>query len=309
MIDVNITSFAVEYIKAHAKGGKPFFLYLPFTLPHSPPLASPQFVKPGRSQYQNALAEIDHNAGQVIDAVDSAGIRNDTIVIFTSDNGPETMQGIGIDYGGQSDSGPFRGEFPSGWEGAIRVPFIARWPGHTKAGRVSNEIVSLLDCYRTFAEIAGASSRVPTDRAIDSISQANFLFGDQEKSNREFVMFFHAGELLSVKWRNFKGHMLVRSPAQGAVSSPGQSVYGGVKTMLNMQWLFDIENDPKELWNIAPTTAWVASPIGKILFEYQHSVATFPNVEPGSAEEPDTPPLLHCSRTGFPPSCGYNVVF
>jgi arylsulfatase A-like enzyme len=86
--------------------------------------------------------------------------------------------------------GPFRGEFPSGWEGAIRLPCIVRWPGYTKPGRVSNEIVSILDFYQTFADVAGASAKTPTDRMIDSIDQTEFMFGDKEKSHRESVMFF-----------------------------------------------------------------------------------------------------------------------
>src|SRR5277367_3349289 len=136
-----------------------------------------------------------------------------TIVVWASDNGPETLQGPGIIYGAQGDSGPFRSEFPSGWEGAIRTPCIIRWPGHIPTGRSSNEIVSILDFYRTLAHLAGASERVPTDRPIDSIDQTDFFLGKQEKSNREAVMFFHSNELLAIKWRNFKGHITVRVPS------------------------------------------------------------------------------------------------
>jgi arylsulfatase len=308
LVDQTITDLAASYIRAHANSDKPFFLYVPFTLPHSPPLTAPEFRKPSRSQYQNALAEIDYNAGKVIDAVDAAGIENNTLVVFTSDNGPETLQGIGINYGGQSDSGPFRGEFPSGWEGAIRVPCILRWPGHTEPGRVSNDVVSILDFYRTCASMAGAVERIPTDRAMDSVSQVDFLFGDLERSEREFVMFFHAGELLSIKWRNFKVHTLMRDIARGPVVAAGQSVVTGVKTTPNVQYIFDIENDPKELWNIAPTNGWVGMPFGKILGLYEQSVAKFPNLEPGS-ETPGVPPAMTCSLTGLPPNCGYNVAF
>jgi arylsulfatase A-like enzyme len=196
LMDEQITQRAVNYIKTHAKDAKPFFLYVPFSLPHAPPLPNPKFHNKDKTDYQNVLNEIDHNAGAVLDAIDAAGIRDNTIVVWTSDNGPETHIGNNIAYGAMSDSGPFRGEFPSGWEGAIRTPFIIRWPGHVTPGRTSNEIVSILDMYRTFANVAGTSDKVPTDRPIDSIDQTNFLFGNQEKSDRESIIFFYGGELL-----------------------------------------------------------------------------------------------------------------
>jgi len=282
LFDREVTDRAVKYIDKHADSDQPFFLYLPYSLPHSPPLPHPDFDRRGYSDYQNVLAEIDHNAGRVIDAVDKAGIADNTIVIFASDNGPETMAGIGIQYGGQSDSGPFRGEFPSAWEGAIRVPAIIRWPGHTKPGRVSNEIVSILDFYSTFANIAGAADGVPSDRPIDSIDQSDFLFGKQEKSNREHLMIFHGQDLLAVKWRNYKIHLQVRTPSAGAVVQAGQSVVTSTHDRLGIPYIFDVENDPKELWNINAANNWLSPVLAPILREYAISTRKFPNLKPGA---------------------------
>ncbi|MBS0361573.1 MAG: arylsulfatase [Proteobacteria bacterium] len=286
LMDREITDRATAYIARKAKEDKPFFLYIPFTLPHDPPLTHPDFTKPNRSQYQNAMDEIDHNAGRVIDAIDAAGIGEDTIVVFTSDNGPQTFQGIGVDFGGQSDSGPFRGEFPSGWEGAVRVPCVIRWPGRAKPGRVSNQIVSLLDFYRTFATLAGAADRVPTDRAIDSIDQSGFLFGDQATSDRDHLMIFHDNKLLAIKWPNFKMHFEVRDAPRGPVVTTGQSTTTAFDNVLPEPWVFDIENDPKELWNISTTNVWVRRPMTKIRRAYAESVAKFPNLRPGG-ERPE----------------------
>ena len=284
LMDREIANRAVAFINRHATSAKPFFLYLPFSLPHSPPLPHPEFDRKGYSDYQNVLAEIDHNSGLVIDAVDKAGIAENTIVVFASDNGPESMAGIGIQYGGQSDSGPFRGEFPSAWEGAIRVPAIIRWPGHTEAGRVSNEIVSILDFYRTFAKVAGAADKVPTDRPIDSIDQSAFLFGAQEKSNRESVLIFHGHSLLALKWRNYKIHFEVKVPSTGPVVQAGQGVVTAVHQKLSLPYVFDLENDPKELWNINAANNWL-SPIGaKILRDYALSVQEHPNLKPGARD-------------------------
>ena len=167
------------------------------------------------------LTEIDFNSGQIFDALKEAGVDDRTLIVWCSDNGPETLQGPNIMYGAQGDSGPFRSEFPSGWEGAIRTAALMRWPGRIQAGRSSNEIFSILDFYRTFAHIVGAADRVPTDRPIDSIDQADFILGNQQKSNRESVMYFHSGELLAIKWRNFKAHLKVRVTADGAVRQAG----------------------------------------------------------------------------------------
>jgi len=283
LFDREVTDRAVDFIGKHADSNSPFFLYLPYSLPHSPPLPHPDFDRRGYSDYQNALAEIDHNAGRVIDAVDKAGIAGDTIVVFASDNGPETMAGIGIQYGGQSDSGPFRGEFPSAWEGALRVPAIIRWPGRTQPGRVSNEIVSILDFYRTFARVSGGADRVPQDRPMDSIDQTGFLFGKQEKSNREHLMIFHGQDLLAVKWRNYKIHFQVRTPSTGAVVQAGQGVVTSTHDRLGIPYVFDLQNDPKELWNINAANNWLSPLLAPILREYAISTKKFPNLKPGAA--------------------------
>ena len=282
LMDEAITRKSVDYIKAHARDDKPFFLYVPFSLPHSPPLPNPKFRDPKRTDYQNVLVEIDHNAGEILDALKAAGIEKNTIVVWTSDNGPQTHLGPGFPFGAAGDPGPFRGEFPSAWEGAIRTPCIIRWPGQVKPGRVSNEIVSILDFYRTFAHVAGATERVPTDRPIDSIDQTDFLLGRQEKSSRESVMFFYERDLLAIKWRNYKVHMVVREPSRGDVRVPGQSEITAYANTPTYPWIFDVTNDPKELWNIGPSSVWLGRPVGKISMAYARSVQQFPNLEPGS---------------------------
>lgn len=241
----------------------------------------PDFADPRRSQYQNVLGDIDRNAGRVLDALESAGVANNTIVVWTADNGPSTYEGKGADFGGQADSGPFRGEFPSAWEGAIRVPCIIRWPGRTEPGRVSNEIVSILDFYKTFAQVAGALALVPTDRAIDSIDQSSFLFGPAA-SGRSAVMWFLHGELLAVKWRNFKFHLIVRERSSGPVVETGQGTVGAFDVKLGNPWIFDIENDPKELWNAPVANTWVFPLANRVIAEYAQSVEQFPNIPTGS---------------------------
>jgi len=124
---------------------------------------------------------------------------------------------------------------------------------------------------------------VSTDRPIDSIDEADFLFGAKDKSNRDSVMFFHHdSELLAIKWRNFKVHFLMRDAPRGEVVAAGQGVTHGVRTQPNYPWIFDIENDPKELWDISFTNGWLGPTVGRILQDYQKSVEKFPNIKPGA---------------------------
>lgn len=132
------------------------------------------------------------------------------------------------------------------------------WPAHVPRGRTSNEILSILDFYRTFAHIAGAADRVPSDRPIDSIDQTDFFLGKQDKSNRESAMFFYGPDLLSIKWRNFKVHFSVRERSRGDVRMPGQQEVTSYSVEPTYPWVFDVANDPKKLWNSAcPTPGWV----------------------------------------------------
>ena len=282
LVDETITQKSVEYIRARAKDRQPFFLYVPFSQPHGPAIPNPKFRDAGRTDYQNVLAEIDHNTGAILDALDATSLAKNTIVVWASDNGPESFMGPGFPYSPGGDSGPFRGEFPSAWEGAIRTAGIIRWPGRVAPGRVSNEIVSMLDFYRTLAGFAGAAARVPTDRAIDSIDQAGFLLGKQAKSNRESVLFFYGSDLHAVKWRNFKVHFVVRETSRGDVRVPGQAMITATEAKPTFPWVFDVANDPKEYYNIAVSSGWLGDALTRIQFEYAKSVQQFPNVEPGA---------------------------
>ncbi|MCZ6829779.1 MAG: arylsulfatase [Gammaproteobacteria bacterium] len=284
LMDEMITERSVAYIREQAGSKQPFFLYVPFSLPHSPPLPNPKFADKSKTDYQNALREIDANTGAILDVLASTGIADDTIVVWASDNGPETLQGIGVQYGAQADSGPFRGEFPSAWEGAIRTPAIIRWPGRIPANRTSNEMVSITDFYATFARMAGVESSIPRDRAIDSVDQTDLFLGQATQSKRDHVMFFYDHTLLALKWRNMKVHFQVRNPADGTVRAAGQGVVNGYAMSLNYPWVFNLENDPKELWNLGGTSEWIGPPVAQIQSRYFRSLAQFPNLQPGQVK-------------------------
>jgi len=207
LIDVDLTDRSIDFMRRNVEAKKPFFLYLPYTATHIPVIPHPQYKgATGNGDWADMLHQIDQLNGRLLDAVDELGIRDNTIFIFTADNGPEgTVTGniVGspvASYPGTA--GPWRGILFTGFEGALRVPFVVRWPDKIAAGRVSNEIVHEMDLFPTFAKIVGG--KVPDDRVIDGVDQTDFILGKQTKSNREGFIVYMGTDIFGVKWRDWK---------------------------------------------------------------------------------------------------------
>jgi arylsulfatase A-like enzyme len=272
LIDAEITRRTVDFMKRSVASGKPFYVYVPFTQVHFPTLPNPKFAgKTGYGDFPDALAEMDAHVGEILDAVDELRIRDNTIVVFTSDNGPEAS------WPWQGSSGPWRGYYFTHMEGSLRTPFIIRWPGRIPEGRVSNEIVHQVDLYTTFAKIAGAS--VPRDRPIDGVDQTEFLLGESEESSREGFPAFVADRLEAVKWRNWK-----------VVFYDEQRDWWSPPVKLGSPKAFDLITDPKEEY---PATAlrntWNAGPAIEIVTRFAQSLKEYPPIAPGTPD-PYAPP-------------------
>jgi arylsulfatase len=268
LIDAEITRRTIAFMQRSVQSGKPFYAYVPFTLVHFPTLPHPQFAgKTGFGDFPDALVEMDTHVGEILDAINELRIRDNTIVVFTSDNGPEAT------WPWQGSSGPWRGYYFTHMEGSLRTPFIIRWPGRIAAGRVSNESVHEVDTYTTFATIAGAS--VPQDRAIDGVDQTAFLLGKSDMSNREGFPVFVADRLEAVKWRNWK--MVFYDEQRDWWSPPAK---------LGIPKVFDLITDPKEEYpQTALRNSWNAAPAMKIVVEFEQSLKQYPPIAPGT---PDT---------------------
>ncbi|CAN5797523.1 arylsulfatase [soil metagenome] len=272
IIDRDLTAKTKDFMTRQVKANKPFFAYVPYTMPHLPVTPAPEFDgKTGNGYWADALAQMDAYTGELLDTVEKLGVADNTIFIFTSDNGPEMTE----PWNGWA--GPWRGSYFTALEGSLRVPFIIRWPGKIPAGRVSNEIVHQTDLFTTFAGIVGG--KVPADRAIDGVDQGGFLLGKSEKSAREGLVVFVGSEVYGVKWRNWK--MMFKELATG--SSPVE------------QWsiprLFNLNLDPKEEHALAyqGEHTWVVKPAAKVLAEFMVSLKKYPPIQPG-ATDPYTPP-------------------
>ncbi|MBI1358413.1 MAG: sulfatase-like hydrolase/transferase [Acidobacteria bacterium] len=179
-----LTKRTVAQIHERAKGDKPFFLYFSMTSPHEPVVPSEQFLgKSGIAPIADFVMETDWSAGQVLKAIDEAGIADDTIVIFTADNGHSHYTGWeDLWNAGHRPSGPYRGHKGDVWEGGHRVPLIVRWPGHVAAGSESDQMVSLTDLFATFAD--AVSKPLPSGGAEDSFSFLPAALGRPAESPR-----------------------------------------------------------------------------------------------------------------------------
>ncbi|MEL6104889.1 MAG: arylsulfatase [Planctomycetota bacterium] len=168
---------AIEFIQRQAETPDPFLLYLPFTSPHTPLSVNDEWKgKSGLSLYADFVMETDAVVGRILDAIDDSTASEDTLVVFTSDNGCAPYIGVAdLEEKGHYPSGPLRGYKADAWEGGHRVPFIVRWPSHVEPGTVNHQLVHQADLIATVAEILEAE--LPDDAGEDSFSFLPLLRG------------------------------------------------------------------------------------------------------------------------------------
>lgn len=264
-IDAELVRRTIDFMTRSKNANKPFFALVSLTQPHLPTLPHPDFDgKTGNGNYADVLVEVDHRTGQLMDAVDQLGIRDNTIFIFTSDNGPERTRPW------QGYAGIWRGQYFTALEGSLRVPFIMRWPGKVPAGRISNEIVHIVDMLPTFARLAGA--QIPTDRKIDGMDQLDFLVGKQETSNRDGFPAYNGDDMYAYKWRNWKVHFIELN-----------NMYD-VPKKLNVPQLYHLIKDPKEEFDIVGESTWVLPVVTKKMIEFNRSLADEPPIKLGTPD-------------------------
>ena len=271
-IDREAAERGIAFMEKNVKKGKPFFFYFPITQIHFPTLPHPDFAgKTGAGDIGDAMADMDHNVGLVLEAIKRLGIENNTLVIWCADNGAEMRRPW------RGSAGPWRGYYNTAMEGGIRTPCVIRWPGRIRAGQVSNDVVHEVDLFPTIAAAVGAPEIVPHDRLIDGVNQLPFLEGTQAHSSRESVIFLaREGHVMAVKWRDWKFWYLFRTEMPDP--DPG-----------NLVRLFDLRVDPREEIDVKDFYPWVISIMDGIVADYEASLKVHPRV-PGSIDDPYVPP-------------------
>jgi arylsulfatase len=280
LIDRDLTDRAIDFMRRQAETGTPFFVYLPYTATHFPALPHPDFAgRTGNGVWADLLAQIDSYTGELLDAIDAMGVVENTIVVFTADNGPEALDfdntTMTVETAVHGSAGPWRGTLFTGFEGALRVPFVVRWPGRIAAGRSSDEIVHAMDLFPTFATIAGGT--VPEDRPIDGLDVSALLLGERDESGREGFIVYMGAEIFGVKWRNWKLHF------------KEQDAWSGVLRTYTMPRLYNLLSDPQERDNVLFPHTWVPKAALRQLEDHIASLRADPPI-PSGAPDPYEPP-------------------
>ncbi len=189
---------SIRFIKDNAGKDKPFFLYLATSMPHTPLGASAEFKGKGVTPYADTMADIDRTVGAVLKALKDKGVDKNTIVVFTSDNGPW------LNFGRHAGSaGPFREGKGTTFEGGVRVPFIVRWPGVVKAGTRTEALAANIDIVPTLVEACTAK---PPKHEIDGQSFLALLKGEKATA-RETFTYFYGDRLEAVRQGKWKLHL------------------------------------------------------------------------------------------------------
>jgi arylsulfatase len=258
-IDDETSAAAIDFMQRQARANRPFFCWFNSTRMHfRTHVRDAHRDKPGltsRTEYNDGMIEHDAVIGTVLKAVDDLGIGNNTIVIYTTDNGPH--QNSWPDAG----TTPFRSEKNTNWEGAFRVPCLIRWPGRIQPGSVSNDIVSGLDWLPTLMAAAGDPEikdkllkgyQVGSKTAkvhLDGYNQLPYLTGQQPNSARkEFIYFNDDGDLVALRYENWK-FVFEEQRALGTMR-----IWAEPFTKLRVPKLFDLRSDPYERADVTSNT-------------------------------------------------------
>ncbi len=260
----NLANRAVSYIEEQSQND-PFFLYLPLTAPHTPIAPTDEFKgKSGINDYTDFCIEVDHRVGQVLDALDRKGLSNNTIVIFTTDNGASAKHAecarLERDFG-HFCSYIYRGYKSDIWDGGHRLPFLVRWPTTVTPGSVCNQRTGIFDLFATAADITG--QEVPDDAGEDSVSLLPALKGGViDESIREALVHHSENGMFALRKGKWK---LCRCPASGGRGVNDIDDEKARQLALPEVQLYDMESDPGERENLCETRPEIVRELTELL--------------------------------------------
>jgi len=265
------TKESVEFIRSNKD--RPFFLYLSHNMPHVPLGASKKFR--GRSRrglFGDVIEELDFSAGEILKTLRELNLDDNTLIVFTSDNGPWIEGHLG-DYGGSA--APLRGWKMSAWEGGPRVPAICRWPGRIPAGHLCHEMVTTMDLLPTFARLA--RTRLADDRVIDGRDIWPLMAGAAgAKSPHEAFYFYNYLRLNAVRSGRWK--LVSARPA----SPPGTGWSGRMIDAVEKTQLYDLEADIEERYDLAEQHPQIVARLTKLIDKAREDLGDHETVGSGA---------------------------
>ncbi len=237
-LDQLFADWSDKFIRRSAKDKKPFYLIHSFSKVHNDSYPAPGYAgkSPAGLPYKDAVVEVDDIVGRLVATLKDTGQLDNTLVFFTSDNGAN--EDTWPDAGYQ----PFRGGKGTTWEGGVRVPGIAYWPGMIKGGRESEGLFDLADLFTTSLALAGATDKISPARYIDGIDQSGFLLADKGQSARQAVFMYSENSLTAMRWQEYKIHLRVFLTPETR-----QNIDASILTVTGISpWVFNLYADPKE---------------------------------------------------------------
>jgi arylsulfatase len=273
------TAEARRFIEESKSG--PFFLYMPHTYPHIPLGASKRFRgKSPLGLYGDVVEEVDWSVGEVLATLKRNGLDRETIVMFSSDNGPWY----------QGSPGKLRGRKNTTYEGGVREPFLARWTGQIPAGKVVNGLASMMDVVPTVAKLTGAA--LPS-KPLDGIDIWPMLRGTVASIERDPLLYFDNWDLQCVRWMNWKLH-IQRHNTGAYMPAP---VGGRHSYVLPQPELYNLAADPDESYDVAPENAQV---VEKLMGKVGAMLAGFPAEVQKAWAEAKARPVAPTSTGAYP---------
>jgi arylsulfatase len=241
----NFTKQAVDFIQRQEAG--PFFLYFAHTAPHVPLVPSDKFRgQSGMGNYGDVVMEMDWSVGEILKTLADKGFEENTLVVFTSDNGPWY----------QGSAGKLQGRKGSTYEGGVREPFIARFPGKIPPGTTAEGVGSAMDLLPTFANLAGASVSASS---LDGIDIWPMLTGEKQYMGRDPLLFFDNWNLQCVRWGPWKLHLARYNSYAWTVDPPG----GRWNLPLAKPELYQVDDDPTESYDRSSEKAELVADLKK----------------------------------------------
>jgi arylsulfatase A-like enzyme len=277
-VENEVTGYTIDFIERSVADDAPFFVWMAPARAHVWTHLSPDYeamLGNGRGLQDVVMRELDDNVGKVLDRLDALGVADNTIVVFTSDNGPETMT---WPDGGTT---PFRGEKGTTWEGGFRVPAIIRWPGQVPEGVVANGIFDSLDWMPTLVAAAGGPDDLRARLLdgyegfqvhLDGYNQLPMLTGAGDSARQEIV-YYEGTELQAIRYGDWKAHFVLQNHG-----------WSGAKEHLNAPLLLNLRRDPYEKafdesgmyvrW--MGNKMWAFGPANAVVRQHLESLAAFP---------------------------------